>query len=148
MHRDSRDRRSKRQKLLDVIHGRGVTDGERHNARTLLAKHDASRGNPETPGRATRESAKAAPGQSGRGRGVRIRYPNGTWVHLDEADVDWHMVDAHRLRYRFDGDTRERMGFSDPDRFYAMCTDHDEGVRFFYSRAELIQHLETHVEEG
>lgn len=37
-------------------------------------------------------------------RGVRIRYPSGTWIHMNEDEVDWQIVENHRMPYRWDGE--------------------------------------------
>lgn len=134
----SRDTRSRRQKLLAMAADPGASEGERANARTLLEKLYGLGGNPESPERATRASVHAAPSESRRGRGVRVRYPNGTWVHLDEADIDWEMVDAHRLDYRFDGDPRTYQGKG--RREWWICSGHDRPRRY-HSRDELLAHM-------
>lgn len=107
-----KDHRDQRQKLQDLIRY-GATEGEREAARRALVRIDASGPRAETPApdpaddilAAIRATPSRAPA-----RGVRIRYPSGVWMHLDEDQVDWEMVDAHRLRWRFDGDTKEFTG--------------------------------------
>lgn len=93
----------------------GQTEQSPHEAeiaRLLLAKLDASAKRGETPGVLSRAAILAQPGVTGPRQAVRIRYPSGTWVHLYADEVDWEMVDAHHLRWRFDGEDREHIGVS------------------------------------
>ena len=98
------DERTLEQKLEALATNAGATPGEAEVARAMLEKHRARLRDSKTKSRSlSREQILQTPSHMSV-RGVRIRYPSGQWVHLDEDQVDWEMVESHRLWYRFNGE--------------------------------------------
>lgn len=73
-------------------------------ARRMLARLKA-RGPQKDPRVLTREEILEGTPTQMKPRGLRVKFPDGTWVHMDEDTVDWDWVERRRLWYRFDGET-------------------------------------------
>lgn len=142
---DSSDHRTLEQKL-EAMANQTASPNDAANARRKLealrsgraARLTANRANPETPPILTRDDVKARDdGSRGRGRGVRVRYPDGTWIHFDERDMDWEFVEALQLQYRFDGETdvRQGGGSARSEYFCVGC------IRVFDTKDELKAHV-------
>lgn len=96
------DQRTLREKL-EAMAAQTASPHEAERAREALRRL--------TPGASLRAFIQAQPSVKV-GPGVRVREPDGQWVHYDEADVPWRVVDYYGLRYRVDGEELIRYGQS------------------------------------
>jgi hypothetical protein len=93
---NSEDTRSRRQKILAVIDpASGASEGERANARALLARLDGSGARAESPRVLRREDVAAQPSRSGPKATVTVRIHGMDITYdLEDYEIIWPHVES------------------------------------------------------
>lgn len=95
---------------LEAMANQTASPEEADVARSMLAamrsRLAGSGARPKSARVLGREDVMAAPDRDFGGvrRGVRVRFPSGTWMHMYQDEVDWELVETHRMPYRWDDD--------------------------------------------